>query len=318
MLLDIVLLLAGALLLYFGAEWLVHGSAGLARSFGIRPIVIGLTVVAYGTSAPELVVSMVAAIEGRSAIALGNVVGSNIANIGLILGLTAMIRPPRVDSGLIRRELPVLVVATVLVPFMLYNGVVSRLEGAFLVAAAVAFTLFTLRLTRQVSSESTLGVEAREEVALEAARGGMGKLIGIALLGLGVLVAGGKLFVDAASGLALQLGMSEQLVGLTIVAIGTSLPELATSLVAAVRGHSDLAVGNIVGSNVFNILFVLGGSAVVRPISESLAANRVSLAVMIGFAAIGTLMMRWERVISRAEGAVLVAVYATFLAVLGA
>jgi cation:H+ antiporter len=317
-LLDILMLVAGGLVLYLGAEWLVKGAAGLARAFGVQPLVIGLTVVAYGTSAPELVVTLIAAAEGRSAIALGNVIGSNIANIGLILGLTTLIRPPRVESGLIRRELPVLLVATALVPAFLWDDEISRLEGALLTGGAVAFTLFTLRKTRQVAPESTLGVEAREEVELEAAAGGKPKLAALATVGLGALVAGGKLFVDGATGLALDVGMSERLVGLTIVAIGTSLPELAASFVAALRGHSELALGNIVGSNVFNILLVLGGSAVVRPIAESFTANRIDLAALAGVAAIGALVMRGERVITRIEGAVLVAIYAGFIALIGA
>lgn len=312
------MLLAGGGLLYLGAEWLVKGSAGLAQTFGVPPIVIGLTVVAYGTSAPELVVTLIAAAEGRGAIALGNVIGSNVANIGLILGLTALVRPPAVESGLIRRELPILLLGTGLVPALLWNDEVSRLEGAMLLTGAVAFTLFTVKLARQVTPRSKIDAEAREEVRVEAASGARAKLAMFAAVGLGTLVAGGKLFVDGASGLALDLGMSERLIGLTIVAIGTSLPELAASLVAALGGHSELAVGNIVGSNIFNILLVLGGSALVRPISESFAANRIDLAALVVVTAIGTLTMRGERVISRVEGALLVAIYAGFIALVAA
>lgn len=314
MLIDLALLLAGGLLLYFGAEWLVSGSAGLARSFGVAPIVVGLTVVAYGTSAPELVVTLLAAAQGRSAIALGNVIGSNIANVGLILGATALLRPPRVDSGLIRREIPVLLVSAALVPLMLWDDVISRAEGALLLAAALSFTVFSVRLSRQVSPESTLGVEAREEVALEASTGSCRKLIALSVLGLAALVGGGKLFVDGASGIALELGMSEQLVGLTIVAVGTSLPELAASVVAAFRGHSELAVGNVVGSNIFNVVLVLGSAALANPVLGSFAATGLDLAVLLGFSGATALVMRGDRVISRLEGAGLVAAYVGFLA----
>jgi cation:H+ antiporter len=318
MLFDLLLIVAGGVLIYLGAEGLVTGAAGLARSLGVRPLVVGLTVVAYGTSAPELVVTLIAAAQGRSALALGNVIGSNVANIGLILGLTALVHPPHVENSLIRRELPVLLAVSALVPILLYNDVISRLEGAGLAAGALAFTVVTLQMTRQVAPDSSLGREARAEVALEAGSGSRLKLVALAALGLGALIGGGKLFVDGASGLALALGMSQRLVGLTLVAIGTSLPELAASVVAAVRGHSELAVGNIVGSNIFNVLLVLGSAALVQPIGGSFAASQTELVALVGTAALGVLFMRGERVITRLEGAVLAASYVLFVALAGA
>jgi cation:H+ antiporter len=316
MLLDILFLVVGGFLLYLGAEWLVKGSAGLAYSFRVQPVVIGLTVVAYGTSTPELIVTLIAAINGHSGIALGNIIGSNIANIGLILGLTALISPPRVESKLIRRELPILLIASFLALAMLWDDVISRIEGAILFVGAIAFTLYTLKATRQLNSTSSLNTATRDEMEFEVGRGSRAKLIILSMSGLGLLLVGGKVFVYGATTLALDLGISERLVGLTIVAVGTSLPELAASLVAALRGHSELAIGNIVGSNIFNILFVLGCSSLVSPIAESFTANWIDFSMFIGITILGTLMMRGERIISRLEGFFLLAVYISFIALI--
>lgn len=313
MLEHIGLLVAGGALLYLGAEWLVQGAAGLARVLGVAPIVIGLTVVAYGTSAPEVVVTLIAAVDGRSAIALGNVIGSNIANLGLILGLTAAISPPRVEAALIRREVPVLIAVSVLLPLMLIGGEVSRPEGLVLLAAATAFTILTLRLTRAVAVPPKLAAEVNDEVEREAGRGSRARLAVLTVLGLVVLLVGGKIFVEGAASLARELGMSESLVGLTIVAVGTSLPELASSIVAALRRHADLAVGNIVGSNIFNITAVLGLASVAQPVEGSLAAGWVEIVAMLVLTAVSALLLRGERLISRLEGGLLLLAYAGFL-----
>ncbi len=309
MLTDVGLLLLGGVLLYFGAEWLVRGAAGLARVLGISPIVVGLTVVSYGTSAPELAVSLVAALDGKSAIALGNVVGSNIANIGLILGLTALIAPPAVEGGLAKRELPVLVLATLLIPICLWGGSINRVEGILLTLGAIAFTAVTLRGSRGETGQVDDGPpEERSRFALGL----------VALLGLGTLLAGGKVFVEGAVGMALGLGMSERVVGLTVVAIGTSLPELAASLVAALRGHSELAVGNVVGSNIFNVLLILGITATVTPITGSLQETRFDMAVMGLLTVMCVASMRKARRITRTEGALLTGTYVGFMALLAA
>jgi cation:H+ antiporter len=313
--LDIGRLGLGGVLLYFGAEWLVRGSAGLARAFGVRPLVIGLTVVAYGTSAPELVVTLLAALEGKSAIALGNVMGSNIANVGLILGVTALISPPRVEASLIRREAPVMVASALLIPLFLANGVISRLEGGLLLAGAAGFTLLTVRMAGVLRAEApALSEDIQEEVRAEASPERRSKLLALSVVGLVALMAGGKVFVDGASGLAMALGMSERLVGLTIVAIGTSLPELAASVVAALRGHSSIAIGNVVGSNIFNVLLILGGASLAQPIEGSVAALRVDLVALAVFSLIALVLMRGARSISRLEGGLLVGAYAAFLA----
>jgi len=306
------MILLGGLGLYAGAEWLVSGASGLARSFGISSFVVGLTVVAYGTSAPEFVVSCGAAWEGRSAIALGNVIGSNIANLGLILGITALIAPPRVERGLVYRELPALLASVLVLPLLLLDGRIGRIEAACLLAAAL---LFTFALLRMADNERVERPKAGQVKADEEPRGGSRvRLAAVALAGLAVLLVGGKLFVDGAVRIALILGLSERVIALTIVAIGTSLPELAASTVAALRGHSAIAVGNVIGSNVFNILLILGASGLVSPIEGTLAEYRVDLAVVIGLTLLGVVSLRTERFISRVEGAMLLGVYVAFLA----
>jgi cation:H+ antiporter len=295
----------GLTALVLGAEWFVRGAAKLAIAFGVPPLVIGLTVVAYGTSMPELVVSAVAALEGRSAIALGNVVGSNIANIGLILGITALISPPKVDGSLVRREVPWLLASALLLPLLLLDGAIGRLDALLLLFGAVAFTIFTVRTTREASGDQ--GIQSAD--VEQAARRGLPTAIAFTVVGLALLLLGGRWFVSAASDMAVRFGISERVVGLTIVAVGTSLPELAASVVAAVRGFSSLAIGNVIGSNIFNVVFVLGGAGVIAPVQGELVALRLDLALMIGFTMVASLLLRGARRIARWEGAVLLAGY---------
>lgn len=318
-LLDIAALLFGGLILYFGAEWLVKGSAGLAHSLGVRPLIIGLTVVAYGTSAPELAVSTAAMLDGSSAIVLGNVIGSNIANMALILGLTALISPPAVDGQLIRRELPVLCIATALMPIMLLGGQIHRIEAALLLLGAIGFTLYTLfsssksgRFDTEAGRGETAGDggSAADDSSREDSRI---RLLVITFVGLALLVAGGDFFVAGAKGLAQTLGMSERLVGLTVVAVGTSLPELAASLMAAARGYSSLAVGNVIGSNIFNILMILGVVGLIRPIPGSLGNLAFDIGAMVGITLLGLLFMRGARSINRIEGTLLLTSYVSFV-----
>jgi cation:H+ antiporter len=300
----------GGALLYFGAEWLVRGSAGLARAFGVKPLVVGLTLVAYGTSAPELAVSLAAIVDEGDAIVLGNVIGSCIANLGLILGLTALIKPPEVDGRIIRREIPILLVSVGAVFAVLANGVIGLVDALFLVAAAAAFTVYTL------SASSKEVLPTAEAILAETPEGitdSKLKLAVLTVLGLGLLLAGGYVFVEGSRDLALWLGISERVVGLTVVALGTSVPELAASLVAAVRGHAALAIGNVVGSNIFNIFLVLGGVAVVSPIHGSLGALRLDLFFLVGITVFGAFTMRGSRRISRYEGAIFVAAYLVFI-----
>ncbi|MBK7583394.1 MAG: calcium/sodium antiporter [Myxococcales bacterium] len=302
----VLFLALGGLGLYLGAEWLVKGASGLARTMGVSPLAVGLTVVAYGTSMPELAVSTVAAVNGRGALAIANIVGSNIANIGLILGLTAIISPPKVQTGLMRRELPLMMLSTAALPLLLWNGGIGRIEGALLLSGALMFTWVTLR--RVTPKDAPLHSEAEPEP-----REGKLVLALYAALGLGVLLGAGKLFVDGAVGLALRFGMSERVVGLTVVAVGTSLPELSASLVAALRGKSELAVGNVLGSNIFNVLLILGIAALVRPVAAPLANMRLDFLVLGVLTVVCAVSMRTARRIQRAEGALMVSIYAAFL-----
>lgn len=315
--LDGVQVVLGLVLLYFGAEWLVAGAAGLARSFGIKPLIIGLTVVAYGTSAPELVVGIGAGLRGQGAIALGNVVGSNVANLGLILGLCAIVRPAIVDRQIVAREVPVLVLTTALIPTVLLDGHVGMLEALGLLVLAAGYTTWMVLTSRRGTPEDAA------EMAGDAAKASASalperryRLGAITVAGLVLLVAGGHFLVTGAVGIAAVAGMSERVIGLTIVAIGTSLPELATGLVAAVRGHGDLAIGNVVGSNIFNVLLILGASGTVGAIDARLheiAIDLVALGAMTMFAAIA---MTTRRRVGQIEGVILVLSYVAFLAAL--
>lgn len=263
---------------------------------------------------------MQAAGAGHGQVALGNVVGSNVANIGLILGVASLVRPARVDASLRRRELPVLLTTTAAVPILLVDGLVSRMEGAVLVVIAVGYTMWMVRAARTAARVAVARVDV--EVASEAADAagapkpaGTLKPIATVIVGLLVLLVGGNVFVDGAVAVARSLGLSERLLGLTIVAVGTSLPELVTSVIAARKGHSDLAVGNVVGSNIFNVLLCLGASAMASPLMAPLRSLIVDLGALIVMTVMAAAFIRSERTISRREGAVAVALYAAFTAV---
>ncbi len=321
---ELLRLVVGVVVLYRGAEWMVRGASGLARAFGIPPLIVGLTVVGYGSSAPEMTVSISAALRGSPAIAVGNAVGSNIANLGLILGMTALISPPRTDGSLIRREVPLLILSTLALPLLFLDGRLSRIEGALLICVAVAFTAWVVKkgLGAESTENAAKALQAIEVDAAAAAALGREKveskrrLALLTVLGLALLIGGGELFVDGAVGLARRFGIGERVIGLTVVAIGTSLPELATSLVAASRGHSDLAVGNVIGSNLFNVLLVLGAAAAIRPFGVRLDEMYLDLAMLAAMTAFAVAMVRTERVLRRWEGAVLVLLYVAFLVVL--
>jgi cation:H+ antiporter len=315
MTIDVLQILLGGVLLYLGAEWLVRGAAGLARSLGVTPLVVGLTVVAFGTSAPELVVSIIASLGGRGPLVIGNVVGSNIANLGLILGLMATLSRLAVDGGLVRREVPALLLSTLLLPLLLVGGEVSRLEGGVLVLVAVALTVLLVRAPSRDEVERER--DQVEQVApSDAATPSRLVLAGMVVVGLVVLVFGGRFLIGSAARLALALGMSERLVGLTIVAVGTSLPELAASVIASVRGHGAMAVGNILGSNVFNVLLVLGGGALVRPVEARLWDFTFDLASLGPFTLFTAYVLRGRRTTCRWEGLLLLVGYLVYLLLL--
>jgi cation:H+ antiporter len=314
--LDVTQLVIGFVLLYFGAEWLVSGAAGLARSFGIRPLIVGLTVVAYGTSSPELVVGISAGLHDQGAIALGNVIGSNIANIGLILAVCALIRAPRVDRQIVVREVPVLIVATALVVVVMFDGSLSTIEGTTLLGCAASYTIWIVAVSRRGSVAEAAAVEA--DAAKAAGLGDQPArsrrmLVALTVAGLGVLIGGGHFLVEGAVGVARAAGLTDQLIGLTIVAVGTSLPELATTVVAALRGHGDIAVGNVVGSNIFNILLILGASGLAGTIEAPLSALALEIIALVAMTGLAALAMATRRTVGRIEALLLLCGYIAFL-----
>ena len=296
-------LVGGLALLVGAAHFLVRGAASLALRLGLSPLVVGLTVVAFGTSAPELVVSVQAALDGAGGIAVGNVVGSNIANIGLILGAAALVRPFLTDPSVLRRDLPVLLAATGLGVGLLYDRAVGRAEGAILVVALGAYLAWSVHEARRQSRDQ----RAAGELPV-APDGPAWRDVVFVVLALVGLVVGADWFLSGAVGLAEAAGVPNAVIGLTVVALGTSLPELATSVVAAVRGESEIAVGNVVGSNLFNVLGILGVAALVRPIVAP-GLQTVDLAVMAAFALVLLPMMWSGRQLVRLEAALLAAGY---------
>ncbi len=306
---EVVLIGVSFLVLFLGAELLVRGGAGMALKLGLSPLVVGLTVVAYGTSMPEFIVSVKAAFSGQSDIAIGNVVGSNIFNIAVILGLSAVVFPIRTHLQVLRWDAPLLLVITMLVPLTFLGGEVSRVEGGLFVLLTVGLTIWTLRMAKRderAGKNITVDIpEIRPSSSLAA------DIIKI-VLGLLVLVGGSRLLVDNAVVVASALGMSPAAIGLTIIAAGTSMPELATSVVAAWRKQSDIALGNVLGSNLFNLLFVLGGSAMIHPVGTT-GMSRIDLGMMIGVTALLVAMLATGKRLSRIEGGLLFATYGGYL-----
>ncbi len=309
----------GFVLLYLGAEWLVKGSSSLARSLGVTPIVIGLTVVAFGTSAPELVVSLVSSIKGKSMIAVGNVVGSNICNIALILGLSAVFQPIKSDPSVIKRDIPIMLGISLYLLILSLNSKLGRIEGATLFSGIILYTFINYYLAEKGSPET--GVEAAseiksklEEIGYVASRP---KQIVLILVGITGVVSGAQIVVDNAVIIMKVLGVSEKFIGLTIVAFGTSLPELATSVVAALRKEMDISIGNLVGSNVFNIMSVLGAASLVRPITIPGGFFGSGLwfdyTVMLFTSFLPWLMMRKDFTVKRRDGFVLLFCYVGYL-----
>lgn len=314
MLVATLLMLLGLLILVFGAELLVRGASGIALAAGISPLVVGLTVVAFGTSSPELAVSVKACLEGAGALSIGNIAGSNIFNVAVILGISALVCPLAVHFQVIRLDMPVMLAASALfVTFCLTGGALVPWEGGILLAGVIGYTVFLIRMSRKETAAAA--AEAAEFMEHE----GPFKprpvwfLIMLTIFGLGGLVYGAQLFVDHAVEIARHLGWSEALIGLTIVAAGTSLPELATSLVAALKKETDMAVGNIVGSNIFNVLCIAGAAGLLGPISME-GIDLLDFAVMFGLSLLLLPMMWTRRCVVRWEGALLVAVFAAYLA----
>lgn len=309
MLLNSLYILGGLALLAIGAEGLVRGSTGLALRLGVTALAVGLTVVALGTSSPELVLSVEAARHGNAGIALGNVVGSNIANIALVLGLAAVVRPMRVRSQLIGREMPVLIAVTAVLSVMLLDGRLSRVEGFVLLVGAVVYLFVAYSAARR--GESTVVVAEFDDALVEGRRP---VWLDSSMLAAGVvsLLAGAALLLKGATWIAADLGVSEVVIGLTVIAFGTSLPELATSVTAAIKGEADVAFGNVIGSNVLNMLAVLGAAALISPF-EVQGLRSLDVAAFFGSTVL-LLPLLWRgSVLNRWEGAALLAGYVAYV-----
>jgi len=311
--LTLILLIIGFILLIKGADLLVDGSSALARRLKISYLVIGLTIVSMGTSAPELIVNIIASLQGNTQIAIGNILGSNIANIFLILGIAAIIYPLAVTKGTTWKEIPFSLLAALVMGVLandyLIDGqnssLLSRIDGIVLMSFFVIFIYYTFGIARQ---------EGANTEAMKVKEISLVKSIIFIVLGLVALVIGGKLVVDNAVNLALWLGVSESLIGLTIVAVGTSLPELATSAVAAYKKNFDIAVGNVVGSNIFNIFWILGLSAIIKPLPFSPANNFDILVVIIASLFLFTFMFIGQRrILERWQGVMFLLFYGAYV-----
>ena len=309
MLFSAFVMLGGLVLLATGAEGLVRGSTALALRFGVTPLVVGLTVVSFGTGSPELFVSIQAALKGESGLALGNVVGSNISNIALILGLSSLARPMKVRSELIKREVPLMIAITLLLCLLLLDGMLSRLEGLLLVAGSIGYTTYAYIAARR--DRSAVIAEQFEEALVESRRAAWLDVLFV-VIGFVLLLGGANVLLIGAMNIAEQFGVSQVVIGLTIVAIGTSLPELAASVVASTRREPDVAFGNAIGSNILNILLILGVAAVIRPI-ETQGLRLFDIGVLVASAVILLPLMWRGWILNRWEGGFLVASYVVYL-----
>jgi cation:H+ antiporter len=309
MTLEILLFIGGVGVLCFGAEWLVRGSARLATSFGVSPIVVGLTVVSVGTSAPELMISVVAALGGSPDLAIGNVMGSNLANVGLVLGISAIVRPLHLSARVVTREVPVMILITALLLPLIWDEYIGRLEGVALVTILLAYLTYVLRTSKREDAQ-TLGEfdEFTTKAIVLSARAVARDVISV-LLGILGLVVGAVAIRESAVALAEAMGISELVIGVTLVSIGTSLPELATCVIAAWRREADIAVGNVLGSNVFNISAVLGTTAIVEPLEISPEVVRFQFPAVMFISVLMVLIVRARLVIRRREGFVLLGAY---------
>ncbi|MEJ2059190.1 MAG: calcium/sodium antiporter [Gammaproteobacteria bacterium] len=310
MLLAITAVILGFVLLIWGADRFVHGAAGIAATLGVSPIIIGLTIVGFGTSAPEMLISGFAAWQGNPGLAIGNAIGSNITNIALVIGATALVSPLAVQSQTLRREFPLLVAVQVGVLVFLLNGTLTRLDSFILLAALAVFMGWTVYVAHKARRNDPLRVEMEHELVPTMR---LGTAVLWFLVGLGILLFSSRILVWGAVTIAKAFGISDLIIGLTIIAIGTSLPELASSIVSARRGEADLAIGNIIGSNIFNVLGVLPIAGVIHPIllpSEVLTRDYpIMLALTLAFVLMGVGLRGGRGRITRLEGAILLACF---------
>lgn len=305
---DLLLLTVGVGLLWWGGEWLVGGASALARSWGLSPLVIGLTVVAFGTSAPELAATLAAALRGAPAIAFGNVVGSNTANLGLILGTVTLIGPLVPQALFIKREVPVMLVASVLFAALALDGTTGRVEGLVLMVLIVPYLFYLLK-----SDAEPPAVEAEYAEHFDEDATSTGRALALTLVGIGFLVLGAHWLVEGAVGIAQLLGVPERVIGITLVAFGTSLPELAAGIVAVLKREGDIVLGNIIGSNIFNILLIYGTTCLVHPVTVNAAEARIDLMVMLALTVLTSVLLATGDRMRRPEGAILLAAYVSYV-----
>jgi cation:H+ antiporter len=314
---NVMWFLAGLAALVVGAEVMVRGGAKVASRFGISPIVVGLTVVSIGTSAPELAVGVVAAVEDNGALAVGNIAGTNVVNLLLVLGLSALLAPLALEMRMLRFELPVMAGAAVLLWLLAFDGVLSRLDGLVLAVGAVVYTVAVVRAARRESQDATAEfTDAYPKSEVSSGRTALHILMMLA--GIAIIVIGAERLVDAAVGMAREFGVSDALIGLTVVAIGTSAPELVTTIVSTVRGERDIAVGNLLGSSIYNILLILGVTCLVPAHGLALPPElvRVDIPLMVAVAVVCVPIFISGRRVSRFEGGAMVAAYLAYLAFL--
>ena len=312
--LEIVKFILGLVALYFGAEWLVAGSSSLALRLGITPLIVGLTIVAFGTSAPELLVSLLAVKDGNDGISVGNIIGSNIANIALIMGCAALVNPIQIDQGVLKREYPLMLGVSVLLMVLLRDNVLDRLDGVILLVCAAGFIGYSIWKGRAKAEEPQ--AQAPDEELSDPAKSTTLRDVMLLLVGIAGLAIGAKLLVDSAVFMARIMKIPDLVIGITVVAVGTSLPELATSVVAAYRKESDISVGNVVGSNIFNICVVLGIVACLIDVKikpENAAPLTVDLIVMLAVALIAWPVMRIGHQLKRGEGALFLVAYVGYM-----
>lgn len=307
--------MSGLLLILLGANTLTDGSASIAKRFKISNLVIGLTIVAFGTSAPEFIVSVLAAVQGNAGIAIGNVVGSNLFNTLMIVGCTALVVPITVSKGTLSKEIPLCILSSVVLFFCANDiwldnakeNIISRTDGLLLLCFFLIFLSYTFAIANSKEAEKTDEIKSIK----------LGKSILFILLGLGALIGGGQLFVNGASGIARNLGVSDSIIGLTLVAGGTSLPELATSITAALKRNPEIAIGNAIGSNLFNLFFVLGFSATIHPLELGKITNFDLGALIIASILLYiTALFFKKRTITRIEGIILIACYILYTSIL--
>lgn len=309
--LDLILIAGGLVFLYYGGNFLVTGSVRLAHSLKISPFIIGATIIAFGTSAPELAVALLAAMKGTPELAMGNVIGSNIANIGLVLGLTALICSMAIAPARLKREAPPLILASLLILGIAWDLEINRYEGIFMAC------LLCLYVWRSFSHKEDFSEEPEEESHLFAGKGPSLQIV-LIVIGLASLVGGAKLLVEGGVGIARNLGISEWFIGITIVAIGTSLPEIVSSMIAAKRGHGEMAIGNIFGSNIFNILMVLGLTGAIHPlhIQEPIHPDLIIATAITGL--LLAMIAYGNHSLGKIKGIVLLVVYFAYIGVKGA